>query len=262
MARAITARNQGDDYQARWFWCQACRLFGTHTKVVRVAYEANNVKSFDDIVVYFDGMIDEEGNNLHAEYFQVKFHVTSAGALTWKSLIDPSFINATSVSLLQRLKYAQEKYAPNGTESHFILYSPWQIHPDDLLAGIRSETDGKLDWHRLSDGGARSKFGKIRSAWREHLGIETDEELRTILRPLRIRQGRTLAELGESLNDKLCRAGLQAVDEGCLCHPYDDLIRKLLQCGRTEFTRAEIIDIFDTPRAKATGILGSKRLLA
>lgn len=243
MARAIAARNQEDDYQARWFWCQACRLFDTHTKVVRVAYKANNVKSFDDIVVYFDGMIDEEGNNLHAEYFQVKFHVASAGALTWKSLIDPSFINATSVSLLQRLKYAQEKYAPNGTESHFILYSPWQIHPDDLLAGIYSETDGKLDWHRLSDGGARSKFGKIRSAWREHLGIETDEELRTILRPLRIRQGRTLAELGESLNDKLCRAGLQVVDEGCLCHPYDDLIRKLLQCGRTEFTRAEIIDI-------------------
>ena len=54
MARAIAARNQGDDYQARWFWCQACRLFGTHTKVVRVAYEANNVKSFDDIVVYFE----------------------------------------------------------------------------------------------------------------------------------------------------------------------------------------------------------------
>ena len=59
MARVITARNLGDDYQARWYWFQVCRLFGDRTIVVRVSYEANNVKSFDDIVVYFDGMIDE-----------------------------------------------------------------------------------------------------------------------------------------------------------------------------------------------------------
>lgn len=243
MARAITARNLGDDYQARWFWFQACRLFGDRTKVMRVAYEANNVKSFDDIVVYFDGMIDEEGNPLQAEYYQVKFHVTSAGALTWESIIDPNFINATSVSLLQRLKNAQEKYAPNGTEAHFILFSPWSIHPDNALAKIRSESDGRLDWHRLAQGGTRSEFGKVRAAWREHLGIITDEELCTILRPLRIRQGRTLKELGETLNDKLCRAGLQPVNEGSLCHPYDDLIRKLMQSGRMEFTRADIEEI-------------------
>ena len=243
MARAIAARNQGDDYQARWFWCQACRLFGPHTKVVRVAYEAYNVKSFDDIVVYFDGMVDEEGNNLNAEYFQVKFHVTSAGALTWESLIDPSFINATSVSLLQRLRDAQQKYAPNGTEAHFILHSPWTVHPDDPLAKIRSETDGRLDWHRLREGGPKSELGKIRTAWRDHLGIQTDEELHTILRPLRIHQGRTLKELGDVLNDKLSLAGFKPIDESCLCNHYDDLIRKLLQAGRVEFTRDEIVEI-------------------
>ncbi|MGG6294902.1 SAVED domain-containing protein [Leptolyngbya sp. AN02str] len=243
MARAIAARNQGDDYQARWFWFQACRLFGDRTKVVRVVYEANNIKSFDDISVYFDGRFDEEGNPLHAEYYQVKFHVTSAGALTWENLIDPSFINATSVSLLERLRDAQKKYAPRGTEAHFILHSPWTVHPDDLLAKIHSESDGRLDWHRLAEGGSRSELGKVRAAWRAHLGIKTDEELRIILRPLRIRQGRTLQELAESLNDKLFRAGLRPVDENCLCHPYDDLIRKLLQYGKTEFTHTDIKDI-------------------
>jgi hypothetical protein len=240
MARAIAARTQGDDYQARWFWFQVCRLFSDRTKVVRVAYEVNNVKSFDDIAVYFDGMVDEEGNLLTAEYYQVKFHVTSAGALTWRNIIDPGFINATSVSLLQRLKDVQEKYAFNGTEAHFILHSPWSIHPDDPLAEIHSEADGRLDWHRLAQGGKRSKLGEVRAAWREHLGIKTDEELCTILRPLRIRQGRTLQELGEILNDKLYRAGLLPVDESCLCHPYDDLIRKLMHSGRIEFTRADI----------------------
>ena len=188
-------------------------------------------------------MIDEEGNNLQAEYFQVKFHVNSAGALTWESLIDPNFINATSVSLLQRLRDAQQKYAPNGTEAHFILHSPWTVHPDDPLAKIRSETDGRLDWHRLREGGLKSKLGKIRTAWRNHLGIQTDEELHTILRPLRIRQGRTLKELGDVLNDKLPLAGFKPIDESCLCNPYDDLIRKLLQTGIIEFTRDEIVEI-------------------
>ncbi|MBG1259733.1 hypothetical protein [Nostoc commune] len=65
MARgAIAARIQGDDYQARWFWFQICRLFSERTKVVRVGYEANNIKSFDDVVVYYQGMEDYEGNPL------------------------------------------------------------------------------------------------------------------------------------------------------------------------------------------------------
>ena len=153
MARAITARNQGDNYQARWFWIQACRLFAAYPKVIRVVYEASNVKSFDDVVVYFSNeMTDDEGHPLTAEYFQVKFHVTSSGALTWESLMNPSFINASAVSLLQRLKNAQVQHAPNGTEAHFVFYSPWPIHPNDPLASIHSQADGRLDWHRLEQG--------------------------------------------------------------------------------------------------------------
>ena len=240
MARAIAARIQGDDYQARWFWLQVCRLFGERPKVVRVAYEANNVKSFDDVVAYCDGINDIEGNPILAEYYQVKFHVTSAGAFTWEGMMDPGFINATSVSLLQRLKNAQEQHAPNGTEAHFILYSPWQVHPDDLLAQVHSQADGRLDWHRLAKGGPNSELGKLRAAWREHLGVDTDEELQVILRPLRIHQGRTLKELSEMLNKDLRQSGLVSVEEGSLCHPYDDLARRLIQSGKTEFTRSEI----------------------
>ncbi|WP_009631121.1 SAVED domain-containing protein [Synechocystis sp. PCC 7509] len=241
MARAIAARIQGDDYQARWFWVQVCRLFAERTRVVRVAYEESNVKSFDDVVTYFgNNASEDEDNLLQAEYYQVKFHVTSAGSITWQGLMDPSFINATSVSILQRLKNAQEQYAPSGTEAHIILYSPWQIHPEDLLAQVHSQTDGRLDWYRLAKGGEKSQLGKLRSAWRKHLGIETDEQLRVVLCPLRIHQGPTLNELGNKLNDKLYRAGLKPVDEGCQCHPYDDLARKFIQTGRTQFTRSEI----------------------
>ena len=53
MAQAIVARNQGDEYQARWFWMNVCRLFEDRTKVFRVTYEQHNIKSFDDIAVSY-----------------------------------------------------------------------------------------------------------------------------------------------------------------------------------------------------------------
>jgi SMODS-associated and fused to various effectors sensor domain len=243
MARAIAARNQGDDYQARWLWLQICRLFSQHTKVIRVVYEDGNVKSFDDVVVHFDGMTDRAGNSLRAEYYQVKFHVTSNGALTYQNLMDPAFINAASISILQRLKAAQEKHAPAGTEAQFILYTPWTVHPDDALADIHSLGDGRLDWHRLAQGGPRSKSGKVRMAWREHLGLTTDEQLRLVLCPLRIRQGPSLHKLGEELNTALSNAGLRPVDESHRSHPYDDLTRKLLESGQTSFTSTNIEEI-------------------
>jgi hypothetical protein len=242
MAKAVVPRIQGDDYQARWFWVQACRLFEDHTKVIRVAYEKDNIKSFDDVVVFYtDGMLDHyDGHALSADYYQVKFHVTAAGDITWKGMMDPAFINATSVSILQRLKNAQEQYAPNGLGCRFHLYTPWPVSSADPLAEVLSQTDGRIIWSNLAVGTSISKMGKVRAAWRDHLGINTDEELQIILRPLRITFGYTLQRLRETLNDKLQLAGLAPVDDGCLVHPYDDLTRKLLQTGQTEFTRASI----------------------
>jgi hypothetical protein len=46
MANVVVPRMQGDDYQARFFWLQACRLFEDHAKVVRVGYELDIVKFF------------------------------------------------------------------------------------------------------------------------------------------------------------------------------------------------------------------------
>ena len=243
MSRAIAARIDGDDYQARLFWIQACRLFMPSEKVVRVGYEDSTIKSFDDIVVHYEGRMDDDGNPLLAEYYQVKFHVTSGGAVTWKSLMDASFINADSVSFLQRLKNAQKQFAPNGTESHFILYSPWQIHPDDPLATIHSSRNGSLDWHRLATGGSRSKKGQIRDNWRKHLQIEEDAELRLLLRPLRILVGKNLQELNKELNDKLHLVGLKPVEEGTSIHDYEGLARNLIKNHKTDFDCSDIQEI-------------------
>jgi hypothetical protein len=244
MAQAIIARTQGDEYQARWFWMNVCRMFDDRSKVIRVTYEQENVKSFDDLGVFYkEGMQDEDGNPLTADYTQVKFHVTAAGAITWQGMTDPAFINASSISLLQRLKNAQQRYTTQGLGSRFYLYTPWSVHPDDLLASIWSQSDGRILWSKLAEGGPRSKMGKVRSAWQEHLGITTDEELQIILRPLRIHNGPGLHALGETLNLRLQVAGLLSVEEGCLIHPYDELTRKLLASGRTSFTKAGIEQI-------------------
>ena len=62
MANAVIPRMQGDDCPARWFWRNVCRLFEPSTKVIKVSYEWDNVKSFDDVVVHYGpGMKDEGG---------------------------------------------------------------------------------------------------------------------------------------------------------------------------------------------------------
>lgn len=244
MAQAIAARSQGDDYQARWFWLQVCRLFQPRSKVMRVGYEVADVKSLDDVAVYYgDDMPDEDGHDLRADYFQVKFHVTGAGSFTWERMMDPAFINAESVSLLQRLRDAQRQHAPDGRGCRFYVYSPWPVDPNDLLARVYSRSDDRLLWSRLSQGGPGSRFGKLRAVWRAHLGIDSDEELERILRPVRIRQGPSLAELQERLNERLLSAGLEPIGEGALASKYDDLPRKLLPSRRTEFTRPEMEEL-------------------
>lgn len=246
MAKAIAARLLGDDYQSRMFWIQVCRMFDERSRIVRVELEAENVKSLDDIVVHFDPALICDGEEVTAEYYQVKFHVTNQGAFTWQALMDPTFINATSVSLLQRFRNAQQQYSPEGTGCRFIICSPWTVHPDDDMAGVWSNTDGRILWDKLATGGIRSNMGKIREAWKQHLGLTCDEDLRKTLAPVRIRTCLNFDELNARLNDKLKIAGFAPLDELAMTHPYDDLSRSFIKRGRIEFTRAEIQAICET----------------
>jgi len=235
MAKQIVARQQGDNYQARWFWLQACSLLDDFTKVERVVYEDNKMKSFDDIAVYYrTGYTDEKARPLNVDYFQVKFHVVSKGALTAESLCEPPFINAKTVSLLQRVKDAHVYCYCNDINYRLTLYTPWPIHPDDPLAEVHSLSDGSIRWDKLSMGGERSKMGRLRKCWREHLGLRNDEELNLALASFRIKQGPTLDDLGYNLNLRLHERGLKPVPNDSLIHPYDDLTQKMLANNMNE----------------------------
>lgn len=244
MANSVTAIYQGQDYQARLFWREACRLFWPHSKVLRVGHEIDGVKAFDDVSAkYSEPLCDERGDYYQADYYQVKFHVDHAGAFTCENLMDPAFIGATSFSLLQRLRSVQTQLAPDGTGARFHIVAPWPIHPEDQLASLVSNQGGELRLNVLFEGGTRSRMGKLRSVWCGHLGIE-DAELLSVLKPLRIHSGmHNLVDLGDRLSESLCLAGLQPIPAGAMINPYDELIRKLAVMGKKEFTKGELRQI-------------------
>ena len=134
MAKAIAARMDGDDYQARWFWIKACELLEPFKSVERVAFEDPSLKSMDDVVVYYSsGASDPFGVTRVADFYQVKFHVLQSGAITADALADPAFINAEAVSFLQRAYNAYSSLpCPQGTDSScirpgmFIQMMPWR----------------------------------------------------------------------------------------------------------------------------------------
>lgn len=249
MANAIIARDQGSDYQARFFWLKACRLFHSHTKVASVAYELDRVKSFDDVVVSYKAPLTfERGETVAADYYQVKFHVDQNGSFTYHALTNPKFINATRFSPLQRLHAAQQRYAPDGLGCRFYVVSPWSVHPDDPLSALISNNGGEIRLNVLFDAtGNKSAMGKVRKLWRDHLGLSCDDDLIAVLRPLRIwRNAPDLAQLNDQLNISFEAAGFKPVETGSLVHPYDDLIRKLKGQGDCEFTREQLQEIAES----------------
>jgi len=108
MAKAIVARRDGDTYQARLFWLKATCLLDPKSPIIKVGFEIGP-KGFDDIWVEYDkkrAPKDQCGNPLLLEHIQCKWHV-SPGYYGYSDLVDPDFINASSISLLQRARNAQ-----------------------------------------------------------------------------------------------------------------------------------------------------------
>lgn len=245
MSNSVVARMQGDEYQSLYFWLMACRLFQEHTRVYSVGYEYDIAKSFDDVVVSYDPpSTDELGDQVHIDFFQIKFHVAQEGTITWQSLCDPAFINATSVSFLQRLTNAYQLMKQQGKKCRFHLVTPWIIDPKDPLCILFSNTGGGLRLKKLMEGKtAASKMGKIRKAWREHMGLANDEELQEVLSSLRLIPGSgTMVQLIERLNDRLIAVGLHPIKEASNTHTYVSLIQNLFKKGKVSFQKQELLE--------------------
>ena len=242
--RAVSARQQGDTYQGRVFWLEACRLFQRHTKVAGVGYEIDDVPHFDDVAVaYSEPIRDAHGELVSADYYQIKWHVDQGGALTCDALTDPSFIGSKSSSLLQRLHEASKTTSARNETARFNFMTTWSIPADDVLAKLVSGRDGELRLDVLFGQSNPHRFSRLVDRWSCHLGV-SHEELRRVLARLRLwASSYSLDGLTRVLSSNLARVGLHAVEHGSRANPYDSLIERLLSEGRNKFTAPEIQSI-------------------
>ncbi|RJG53609.1 SAVED domain-containing protein [Sphingobium terrigena] len=254
MVDAITASWHGNNYQSRVFWQNALNLLDDTACVVEVTFEANGPKAFDDVVVKYDPPVPRSGpDRIHADYHQVKYHVDRGGHFGYQDFIDPAFIGAASFSLLERLRDAQ---ATAPAPSLFTFLTTYRVLPTDPLATLISGNDHTLLLERLFDGTTdRSKMGKIRKCWREHLGLADDEALRMVLRGFRVIDGhRSLDELRSEINLKAKVVGLLTCNAADSDFRYDELARQLKSRRLNAFTREALLTL-----ARDEGLLAEVR---
>lgn len=211
-----------------------------YSPVGQVGYEHQTVRSFDDVVVlYSRPVLDEWGDPVTADYYQSKFHVTYNGAFTYSNLIDPAFISAETVSLLQRLHEARLGHAVDGRGARFYITSPWHVDHNDPLGRIVSATNGEFRLDKLFPPGRG--LARVRRVWSRHLNINSDEELRRTIRPFRIWAGALPLDLLRRMtNRELQAAGLRPMEDDSRVFQYTGLIRSLHAEGRTLFTQADL----------------------
>ena len=239
MAKAITARTLGDDYQARWFWLEAVRLCVDAELVERVDYDHDDESFFEDVITrYRPGKLDDRLEPLSADYWQLKYKVVQQ-EFTDESLISPEFIHSKT-SLLQRAATILSSKTENirlNIVTPCYLPAPFGKYVENNGGQIRFE---KLP-------------ASMKTAWRTHLNLNTDAELGEIIKSLRIVRGYTPPQLIERINDRLPQHGFRQITEQAT-FPYDDVIRKAQQSGKQEFNRDNL-----TKLASAAGLWSEKQ---
>lgn len=238
MTKAVAPRWHGDNYQSRFFWIHAASLLDPERpEVVEVTFEADGPKAFDDVIVRYDpGRPCASGpGRITIDYHQIKWHVDRSGRFGFADLTDPAFINATSISILERLKAAKEN-AEEGAAFHLITTD--RVSDGNQLAELISPIDGSLRLQVLQEGKTdRSRMGKVRKCWRDHLNLKTDAELYALLEGLYITEGHhTLESLRNEVSLRFKLVGLIG-SESETAFIYDEAAKQLLIKDVSRFDR-------------------------
>lgn len=239
MTQAVAVRREGDAFQARVFWRKAACLLDPSGPIVQVGFESGP-RGFDDIWVAYapdHAPNDHAGNPILREHIQCKWHV-SVNDFGYADLINPEWINANKVSLLQRARDAQVEYAPTGIGERFKLLTNWTVARADPLRRLIAQRSKALHINKLfDDTGDASWSGKVRKLWREHLDID-DRELRVLVRTLSIDTDSTsLDDHRDNLNIHFENRGLKCIPMNESSFIYDEVVFQWLSQGRLEFDR-------------------------
>lgn len=239
MSKAVAPRWHGDNYQSRFFWIHAASLLDPERpEVVEVTFEADGPKAFDDVIVRHNpGRPRASGpGRTTVDYYQIKWHADRSGRFGFSDMIDPKFIGATSVSILERLKAAKAN-AEDGAAFHLITTD--RVMDSDQLAELISPVDGSLRLQVLRKGKTDgSRMGAVRKCWREHLELPTDEDLYDLLDGLHITEGyHSLEYLRNQVSLRFRLVGLVGA-ESETAFIYDEAARQLLIKDVNRFDRA------------------------
>lgn len=241
MAQAVAVRREGDSFQARIFWRQALNLLDPRSPVVKVGFEVGP-KGFDDVWTSYAperAPLDYQGKPILREHTQCKWHVT-VNDFGHADLVEPDWINASTFSLLQRARNAQEAHAKSGEGVLFKLLTNWRVAQGDQLRTLISQKSKALRLDKLFDGSTdKSATGRVRKLWREHLAID-DDELRVLARTLAVHTDMTSLEEHRQYLDLLLELrGLRRVPASESSFIYDDIAFQWLAQGRLDFDRTE-----------------------
>lgn len=240
MANAIVSRELGDEYQQLVFWKYALDMLSGKYDIKRIRFEDDEIKSFDDVVIEYSKPQKYRDSSIEKEYYQVKYHVRDDDFFTIDNLLDPSFINATKNSLLDKVVAAYKKMDRDEfTNCTFIIYSVWDISQNDELYSLVNNSDSTIRLDLLFDGTktAKSKMGGIRKKLCDKLKV-TEEDLYVVLKQLRIcSRKEKMDDLISIINSKLEYQGLRVIRGSQYTNPYLQIINKLYQAGNTVFDK-------------------------
>lgn len=238
MANSVIPIVQGLLYQESIFWLHAARMLAPSSNISSIGWEVDDVTGFDDVLVTYDpGILDKNtSESVVADFYQVKHHADHSRSFSVDALIDPTFIGATSNSLLQKLKHQQAKQSHLPGKARYILINTWGVDPTDKIGKLLG-ADGIIRRDVLMSGSDNSEMGRIRKKWREHLQFQTDEQLLDCLSSLRIRPNYfDVHGITEFINPSLQLAGLYSFPENQVSNKYDGLIPRLHGQKRNMFT--------------------------
>lgn len=237
MTNAVIPRWHGDNYQARIFWEYALHLLDSDSCIVEVSFEADGPKAFDDVIVKYNPPVPRSSDDrITADYHQVKWHVEYGGRFGYQEFIDPAFIGAQTISLLERLKKAVQN---TNNASNFSFVTTYRIKDGDPLGDLVSGNDKSILIEKLFDDTTdKSRMGKVRKLWREHLELSSDQELLSIIKGFRVIEGhKSLEELRNSINLRAKVVGLISCSDANSDFRYDELARQLKIRKLNSFTR-------------------------
>lgn len=241
MNKSIKARQDGDEYQYLYFWYYAMKMFNPNEGIEKIEFESDERRYFDDFVVFYKKEYypkDYLNNSISKEFFQIKYHVKNTKLLSIDNLINEKYIDAKT-SILERLKILHEDF--NHEDIHYIFISTHDIDPNDELYKIISNEEGQILLETLFDNTTkRSKMGKIREKFTNHLNC-SDEELKELLTPFRFKKGMSMADLIDTINDKLSIYGFELIEPSSNLNKYTQLIQKWHSKNQTTFTKDIII---------------------